>query len=84
LGEFSPNGRSLTLGSFLKIAVVAQFLGATLFHSTSYVLIWAKQGLGYILGDFFTNSSGHSASVFGRQGDQIWLIFANWATVYFG
>jgi hypothetical protein len=27
LGEFSPNGRSLTLGSYLKIAVVAQFLG---------------------------------------------------------
>jgi hypothetical protein len=23
-------------------------------------LIWAKSGLGYILGDFFTNSSGHS------------------------
>jgi hypothetical protein len=28
-------------------------------HSTSYVLIWTKICLGYTLGDFFTNSSGH-------------------------
>jgi hypothetical protein len=33
--------------------------GATFFRSTSYVLIGTKHGLGYILGDFFTNSSGH-------------------------
>jgi hypothetical protein len=28
-------------------------------HGKSYGLIWTKTGLGYILGDFFTNSSGH-------------------------
>jgi hypothetical protein len=32
---------------------------ATFFHGTNTVLILAKYGLGYILGDFFTNSSGH-------------------------
>jgi hypothetical protein len=32
-------------------------------HGTSNVLIFYKKtGLGYILGDFFTNSSGHPAS----------------------
>jgi hypothetical protein len=31
------------------------------FHCESYALISAKNGLGYILGDFFTNSSGHPA-----------------------
>jgi hypothetical protein len=28
------------------------------FHGASYVLILAKHGLGYTLGDFSTNSSG--------------------------
>jgi hypothetical protein len=31
----------------------------TFFHCKSDVLILTKNGLGYILGDFFTNSSGH-------------------------
>jgi hypothetical protein len=33
---------------------------AAFFHSTSYVLILSKNWLGCILGDFFTNSSGHT------------------------
>jgi hypothetical protein len=32
---------------------------ATLFHDTRYILFLQKNGLGYILCDFFTNSSGH-------------------------
>jgi hypothetical protein len=32
---------------------------ATLSHRRSYVLILTKIGLGYVLGDFSTNSSGH-------------------------
>jgi hypothetical protein len=31
----------------------------TLLHSTSYVLILTKNGLGFTLGDFFTSPSGH-------------------------
>jgi hypothetical protein len=34
---------------------------ATVFQSIYYALILTKFGLGYILGDFFTNSSGHHA-----------------------
>jgi hypothetical protein len=32
---------------------------ATLFHGEVCALILTRNGLGYILGDFFTNSSGH-------------------------
>jgi hypothetical protein len=32
-------------------------------HENCYVLILTKSGLGYILGDFFINSSGHPAAV---------------------
>jgi hypothetical protein len=32
---------------------------ATFFPSVEYVLILTKYALGYIFGDFFTNSSGH-------------------------
>jgi hypothetical protein len=34
-------------------------LWASLFRGTSYVLILTKNGLGYFLGDFFTNLYGH-------------------------
>jgi hypothetical protein len=37
--------------------------------------------LGCILGDTFTNSSGHPGF---KQGDQIARIFACWAIVFFG
>jgi hypothetical protein len=39
----------------LKIA----YNGATFFSTVEYVLILTKMGWGNILGDFFTNSSGH-------------------------
>jgi hypothetical protein len=49
-----------TLGSFIKIMNISgQNLCATFFHGKSYVYILANYVLGYILGDFFTNSSGH-------------------------
>jgi hypothetical protein len=35
--------------------------GATFYHVKSYVLILTKNEVGYILGYFFTNSSGHTA-----------------------
>jgi hypothetical protein len=31
-------------------------------QSKSYVAIWTKNGSGYVLGDFLTNSSGHTAN----------------------
>jgi hypothetical protein len=34
---------------------------ATFFRGKMYSLILIENGLGYILGDFFTNSSGHPA-----------------------
>jgi hypothetical protein len=46
-------------GSFLnKITWAAQNLGG-FFPGKSCVLVLTKIGLGYILGDFYTNSSGH-------------------------
>jgi hypothetical protein len=77
LGEFSPIGRLFSLGScflwevvffgqlfslgsFLKIIKAAQLL---CLHGNIYVFVLTKNGLGYILGDFFTNSSGHPARV---------------------
>jgi hypothetical protein len=44
----------------LKIAKVPQILEA-LFPRSSCALILAKHELGYILGDFIANSSGHPA-----------------------
>jgi hypothetical protein len=35
---------------------------ATFFNRRGYTLIWQENRLGYILGDFFTNSSGHPGS----------------------
>jgi hypothetical protein len=62
LGEFSPIGWLFTLGSFLKMTQVADILG----NFSPRLRLWnnfVKNGLGYILGDSFTNSSGHP----GRQ-----------------
>jgi hypothetical protein len=65
LGDFSPNGRYFTLGRFIKITDVAQKLHKVkvkfgyFFVSLEYALILTKNGFGYILGDFVTNSSGH-------------------------
>jgi hypothetical protein len=40
-----------------------------------------KKGFGYIMGNFFTNASGHPGH---HQGDQIWCFFAHGATIRFG
>jgi hypothetical protein len=59
LGEFSPIGWLLILGSFLKITEIAQVVVATYFRCKSFVLVLRKDGLGNTLGDFFVNASGH-------------------------
>jgi hypothetical protein len=58
LGEFSPIGQLIPLGSFLKITDVAQIFN----YFVLLFQLWInfdKNGLGYILGDCFSNSSGH-------------------------
>jgi hypothetical protein len=55
--NFSPIG---WLFIFLKITEVAQFLDY-FFSRKKLCINFDKNGLGYILGDFFTNSSGHAA-----------------------
>jgi hypothetical protein len=59
LGKVSPNGRLFTSGRFSYITDVAQDFWTTLSLFIDFVLILTKNGLGYILGDFFTNPSGH-------------------------
>jgi hypothetical protein len=50
----------LLLGSFVKISEMAQIMGLLLSTvKVTYVFIFARNELGYILGDFFTNASGH-------------------------
>jgi hypothetical protein len=49
------------LESSLKITEVAPIIWDTFFHGKSCVLIVVKNDLGYILCDFFSNSSGHPA-----------------------
>jgi hypothetical protein len=44
------------LSRFKKIKKVAQVLRGNFFHTKGNALILPKQGMGYILGDFFTNS----------------------------
>jgi hypothetical protein len=58
-GEFSPIGWLLTLGSFCKQIKNSTIHWATCFHGIGCVLIFKRNWLGYILGDFFTNASGH-------------------------
>jgi hypothetical protein len=57
-GEFSPFGRLFSLGRFSKITQLAQISGL-LFSTVKIINFDKKNGPGYILGDFFTNSSGH-------------------------
>jgi hypothetical protein len=60
LGKFSPLGQLFTLGIVLKITEVAQFLGY--FFPRKHLRInFDKKCLGRILGNFFTNVSGHPA-----------------------
>jgi hypothetical protein len=58
LGASSPIGLLLTLVGFLKIT---EDSWTTFLQSKSYVAILTKNGLGYILGDFLTYSSGRPA-----------------------
>jgi E3 ubiquitin-protein ligase DOA10 len=58
LGEYLPIERLFPLDSFLIITAMVQIFGY-FFHVSGYVFILAKSRLGYILSDFFTNSSGH-------------------------
>jgi hypothetical protein len=58
LGEFSPTYWASTLGSFFEKREVAQILGL-LFSTVRVMFQYLRKNLGYILGNFFTNSSGH-------------------------
>jgi hypothetical protein len=58
LGEFSPNARLFALGIFWKMTEIAHNFGI-LFPNFRLCINFDKNGLGYILGDFFANSSGH-------------------------
>jgi hypothetical protein len=58
-----------TLGSFFNFTKVAQSFGLLFSRRTSFVLILTKNGFGYILGDFLTKSSGHTAC---RTNFQAW------------
>jgi hypothetical protein len=53
-----------TLGSFSKKKEVAKILWLLFSKEKSHLINFDKHGLGYTLGDFFTNSSGHHDSQF--------------------
>jgi hypothetical protein len=57
LGEFSPIG--LFWAAFSKLTKEAKIFGVSVSTAhKSYVLVLTKNGVGYILSDFFTNPSG--------------------------
>jgi hypothetical protein len=58
MGEFSPFGRLLTLGSLFENYKSSPKCWQ-LFNSVKFMHSFIKRGLGYILGEFFKNSSGH-------------------------
>jgi hypothetical protein len=51
----------LFLGSFSKIAEVAKNMGAIFSIGKGISYFWKK--MGYVLGGFFTNASGHPARI---------------------
>jgi hypothetical protein len=53
IGPISPIGRLFTLGHIAENYT-------TFLRGKKYALALTKNGFGYILGDFFANSSGHS------------------------
>jgi hypothetical protein len=53
-----------TLGNFAKITEAAQTFEQRFSPEKSSGLISIQSGLGYTLGDFFTNSSGHTSLVY--------------------
>jgi hypothetical protein len=54
------------LGQFIKITDVAQMI-MLLLYAIKICIHFDKNGLCYILGDFFTNSSGHPVCIFERK-----------------
>jgi hypothetical protein len=71
-GEFLPLGQHFIFGRFLRTTEVAQHFGAS--FSTvpvMFVIIFDKAALGFVLGDFFTNTSGHPGMKGRGQGCQI-------------
>jgi hypothetical protein len=61
LGEFSPIGRLFTLGCFFENYKISLNYWVTFFHGETCALTLTTNGLGYTLGDFFKNLSGHPA-----------------------
>jgi hypothetical protein len=55
------------LGSFFKVTEVTQILRATFIYCRGYELILAENGSGFILGNYFENSSGHPDP---QEGDE--------------
>jgi hypothetical protein len=62
IGRIFTNWATFYFGYFfVKITFrnSANIYWAPFFHGKICALIFTRNGLGYILGDFFTNSSGH-------------------------
>jgi hypothetical protein len=60
LAEFSPiYWANFLFGQFFEDYKISPIYWATFFNGKSYAYNLTKNGLGYILGDFFTSSSGH-------------------------
>jgi hypothetical protein len=51
--------KKVNFGQLLKITVKSPIFPGTFPHGKSNLLIMIKNGLGFTLGDFFANSSGH-------------------------
>jgi hypothetical protein len=54
------------LGKVLKIKKSSSYFSSLgyFFHGLGFALNWTTNGLGYILGDFVTNPSGHPEASF--------------------
>jgi hypothetical protein len=59
IGRIFAQWAIVYFGQWFEIYIISANFWATFLCDTSYVLILTKNGLGYILGDFFKNSSGH-------------------------
>jgi hypothetical protein len=82
LGEVSTIGRLFSFVTFITLNYIQKYpkFGATFLHNKYCVLILANNGLGCILGDFFTNPSGHPVLQTPlSQGGEKWF---HWFTDY--
>jgi hypothetical protein len=79
LGEFSPNGRLLTLASCLENYGTRPHY----FYGKSWTSILTKHGLGSILDDFFTNASGTDVMILKifslKKSAENWRFGSNYA-----